>query len=214
MHAPVRMAVTVSLVVPPEGPPSLAFPQRCVNCAGPKDCESRLVVTRLVVDPDTGEQAPVTATSQVPHCRACARATRAQFLATILPFLLGFLVVGVIVFGRVGLAATDAGLDEVGRSGSPNALILGAAAGLAAGLAAGAVCEALARVLLLPIVGRSILTAPWLVSSIVSDADHVAGLTGRPDTRFTRLTLTFTNDDVAREFAAANARHVEAAPDS
>lgn len=172
---------------------------------------SRLLVSRLVVDRDTGAQRPVTAAYDVPHCDACARSTKAQFLAALLPFLAGFLVMGVAVFIRVGLAATDAGLDDVGRSGSPNALIVGAAAGLAAGLVAGAVSEALARVLLWPFVGRSMLTAPWLVTSIFSDAAHVAGLTARPDARFTRLTLTFSNDDVGREFAAANARHVEAA---
>jgi hypothetical protein len=65
-----------------------------------------------------------------------------------------------------------------------------------------------ARLLLLPIMGRALLRAPLLVPSFFTDSDYIAGLTARPNADFT-LTLTFANDEIAREFEAVNVRELQ-----
>lgn len=202
------MATTLCVSIPRNAPPLLTFPARCVGCEGAPDTESTLAVSRLVVNHKTGAQRPVKVRYQIPHCAACARRTKSVFLASLLPFTLGFLVIGLAAFAVVGLGAMALGLDEMGRPVNSNSLVLGAAAGLAAGLAGGFACEVAARLLLVPIFGRGLLRAPLLVPSLFTDADHVAGLTGRPNADFTRLTLTFDNEAIAREFSAANARQL------
>jgi hypothetical protein len=71
----------------------------------------------------------------------------------------------------------------------------------------GFVFELLARVLLLPIMGMALLRAPLLVPTFFTDVDHIAGLTMRPNADST-VTLTFSNNDIGREFEAANASHL------
>jgi hypothetical protein len=203
--------MTISLAVPMGARP-VVFPPRCVSCEGAPVAESRLLVTKLVADRARGTQKAVKVQLQIPHCAACARRTKAVFLAGLVPFVVGFLGVGGIAFAMVGFGAFAWGLDELGRPENSNSLVLGAAAGLFAGIVAGFVFELIARVLLLPVLGRALLQAPLLVPSLFTDADHVAGLTGRPNADFTQLALTFANDAVARDFAAANASHLRSNP--
>jgi hypothetical protein len=158
----------------------------------------------------TGEQEPVQFACHVPHCARCARATRVAFLAQLLPFLAGFLGVGLTAFVAAWVAASRAGLDEVGHPDHTRSLAVAAAAGLAGGLLGGLVAEVAARILLVPVFGRALRQAPLLIGTFVSDADHVAGLTALPSRDATEVTLTFGNDDIGREFAAANALRVTA----
>ncbi len=51
-----------------------------------------------------------------------------MFLAAFVPFLLGFLIVGGVVFAVVGLGVSW--LDEYGQPGKANSLVVGAAARL------------------------------------------------------------------------------------
>jgi len=95
----------------------------------------------------------------------------------------------------------------MGRPENANSLVLGAAAGLFGGIAGGFIFELVARLLLLPIMGRALLRAPLLVPTLFTDSDYVAGLTARPNADYT-LTLTFANAEIAREFEAANAREL------
>ena len=86
--------------------------------------------------------------------------------------------------------------------------MLGAAAGLVAGIVGAFVLELVTRVLLLPAFGRALWQAPLFVPSLFTDADYVAGLTGRPNADLTAVSLTFARDDIASAFAAANATRV------
>ena len=141
---------------------------------------------------------------QVPHCRRCARSTKAVFLAGCIPFVLGLLVVGVAVFLVVTFGAITWGLDEDGKPNNANSLVLGAAAGLFAGLVGGFLFEVMARIILLPVMGRGLLAAPLLALQFLTDSDYVAGLKGKLESDASRVHFTFSNDDVAREFRSLN----------
>lgn len=180
------------------------FPARCVGCGGAPTTESTLAFAKVVTTA-SGRQTPVQQRVPVPHCAACARATKAVFLASLLPFLLGLLVAGGAAFLVVGYGALRFGLDDMGRPGNANSLVVASAAALAAGLAGGFVLELATRALLLPVFGQALWRAPLLASTLLTDVDYVAGVTGRPNADLSAVTLTFALDDVAAEVDAANA---------
>ncbi len=190
------MSTTLHLPLPARNPSPLACPKPCVGCGAAP--ESRLVVHRLVMRGQKQEQ--VALTLLVPHCQRCARATKTVFMAGCVPFVLGGLLVGLVVFVVVAFGASLAGLDEMGQPGQANSLILGAFVGLIAGF----IFEVLARVVLLPFLGPALLRAPLLAQQLLNDSDYVAGLAGKLNADASRLELTFAREDVAREFVAAN----------
>lgn len=163
-----------------------------------------MALNKLVARGQKQEQ--VSLTLQVPHCQRCARATKTVFLAGCVPFVLGGLLVGLVVFALVFFFSMQAGVDELGDDESWNSLILGGAAGLFAGLLAGFVFEVGARFVLLPFLGASLLRAPLLAMQFISDSDYVAGLTAKLSADGSRLELRFARDEAAREFAAVNSR--------
>ena len=175
------------------------FPASCVGCGGPKETESNLVISRLVMRGQ--RQQEVSLKLQVPHCARCARTTKAVFLAGCIPFIAGFLLTGVAAFLVTAYWSLWFGLDE---SDDDASLVLGAAAGLLVGLAGGFVCEAVARFILVPFYGRALLHAPMLATQVFNSSDHVAGLTCKLDADASRLQLKFADEEIAREFAALN----------
>jgi len=192
--------------LPLKGQPPLAFPERCVCCGGPSQAKSTLFVNRLVRNGKKKVQ--ISAKYQVPHCERCARSTRAIFLAGLIPFALGFLAVGGLTLISVAFGALKWGLDDYGQPHNANSLVLGAAAGLFAGLIGGFLFEILARVVLLPVFGQALFRAPLLSVQFLSDADYVAGLSGKPDTQTRQLILAFSNEEIAREFERLNAGQI------
>ena len=181
-----------------------AFPGRCVSCGGPKEAESALALTRLVARGKRQEQASVRLL--VPHCERCAHATKSVFLAGCIPFVLGFLLVGAAGFLLAVYGSWAFGLDDLqspGQTQTPS-LVIGAGAGLFGGFAGGFVFELLTRLLLSPFYGSSLLRAPMLAKQFITDEDYVAGLSGKLNPDATRLTLKFSNDEVAGEFARLN----------
>jgi hypothetical protein len=197
------MATTLTVAVSGDTP--LAFPATCVGCGGAPSTTSNLALTRLVAG-RSGTQRPMHLTWPVPHCDACARSTKAVFLAQLLPFALGFVVVGGAALAAGWYGSVLFGLDEVGQTNprTPNSWVLAGAAGLFGGIVGGFAVELVARVLLLPVFGRALWAAPLLVPSIFTDADYVAGLQGRLSADGSQVTLSFARDDVAGAVAAAN----------
>ncbi len=92
----------------------------------------------------------------------------------------------------------------MGKNGNANSLVLGAAAGLFVGLLGGFLFEVIARVLLLPIMGRALLDAPLLAIQFLKDSDYVAGMSGKLSADGTQVCLTFNNSEIAREFRELN----------
>lgn len=196
------MSRTFQVPLPDEGQAPLVFPQRCVGCGAPPQTESTLLINRLA--PRGQRQVSVSAKYQIPHCARCARTTRVVFLAGLLPFGLGVLLVGGLVFFAAAFGLSALGLDDYGQPNNANSLVAGAAAALMAGLAGGFLFEVAARVVLLPFLGRALWQAPLLAAQLLNDSDYVAGLTAKPDREARFLQLTFHNAAVADEFAALN----------
>ena len=67
----------------------------------------------------------------VPHCDTCYRGTKAVFLAGLLPFLAGFILLGGAAFVLTAFYASELGIDRNSVPGSANSLVVGAAVGLA-----------------------------------------------------------------------------------
>jgi hypothetical protein len=118
--------------------------------------------------------------------------------------VLGFLVLGIIAFGFVTLEGWKLGLDDMGRHGNANSLVLGFAAGLLAGCLGGFLFEVVARVLLLPFFGNSLWSAPLLALQFLKDSDYVAGVSGKLSKDGSQVYLTFNNPEIAREFRSLN----------
>jgi hypothetical protein len=197
------MSNTFQIPFSPDQSPPIVFPDRCICCGAAKEEESTLALSRLVMRGKRQES--VILKYQVPHCRRCARSTKSVFLAGCIPFVLGLLVVGLAVFLVVAFGAIRWGLDDHGKPNNSNSLVLGAAAGLFAGLLGGFLFEVVARIILLPVMGRGLLAAPLLALQFLNDADYVAGLKGKLESDASRVHFTFSNDDVAREFRSLNA---------
>lgn len=201
---PIRFAVDVA----PSGD-APDFPSACVACASPPTTTSTLAIERLVTTA-RGAQQRRAIRWPVPHCAACARLTRTTFLAGLVPFALGFVVVGAASFMAAAWGTIVTGLDDAADLSAPRtsaSLVLGALGGLIGGVAGGFVAELIGRIILLPWFGRALLQTPLLVPSFFTDADHVAGLTATPDAALSTLTLRFTNEAMAERFAE---RHPEA----
>jgi hypothetical protein len=194
------MSRAFELAVESDRQPSLIFPDRCLSCGAPREAESRLVVTKLVLR--EGRQVPLAFRYDVPHCLRCARATRAMFLSSLIPMLRAFVGVGVWAFLRA-YPYGDA-LAGLGPANVYADLTIAAAAGLVFGIAAAFTADLAARILRLPFFGRALLRGPSFVTQFLEDSDYVAGLKGTPGKDGRSLTVRFDNDDIAAEFAALN----------
>jgi hypothetical protein len=196
------MSNSLKVTFPYEPGSPVVFPNRCICCGSAKEAESTLVLTRFVMRGKRQEEAVLK--YQIPHCWRCARSTKTVFLAGLIPFLLGLLLVGLVVFVVVTFGATRSGLDDYGSPNNDNSIVLGLAAGLFGGLVAGFVFEILARIILLPLMGKGLLVAPVLALQLLDDSDYVAGLKGKLESDASSVHLTFLNDEVGREFRSMN----------
>ena len=79
------MASTLTIVVTDLESEPLAFPATCVGCGGVPVTTSLLSFAKVVTNA-RGAQNPVHLKIPVPHCQACARSTKAVFLAGLVPF--------------------------------------------------------------------------------------------------------------------------------
>lgn len=196
------MARSFRLLLPAADPEHIRFPNRCVCCGAPRQADSTLAVSRLVMRKQ--QQESVILRYTVPHCVKCHRGTKAVFLAGLAPFLAGFILLGGAAFVLTTFYASAIGLDLNNVPGSANSLVVGAAAGLLVGLVGAFLFEGAARLLLLPVFGQALWQAPTLITQFIQDADYVAGLRGKLDSEAKHLLLTFNNDEVAAEFAGLN----------
>lgn len=198
------MPTTLTLDVVDDAAPE--FGGECVACGATADTSSTLLLERLVVV-RPGVQRTRGLRWSVPHCAACARVTKSTFLAAFVPFALGFLVTGAAAFLAVAWGTIALGLDDstaVAAPRTPASLVLGGLAGLVVGLVGGFLMELVARVLLLPWMGRALWRMPLFVPSLLTDLDAVAGLSVSPNADLSAVTLRFDRADAAAAFAAAN----------
>ena len=86
-----------------KNPPVLVFPDRCVNCGKRK--ETVLGITLQMGVQKRGQ--PVSMKLDVPMCNVCAEKERGIAKVTLVPFLIGGSLIGLIVFIPVALIAPE-----------------------------------------------------------------------------------------------------------
>src|SRR5512139_1915826 len=89
-------------------PPALKFPDCCVNCGQPKE-------TVLPLKLNTGVQKrgqTVMMDMPVPLCKACEQKERRITSVTLIPFLIGGLIIGIIAFVPAWLIAPQGTMPQ------------------------------------------------------------------------------------------------------
>lgn len=178
-------------------PPVLKFPERCVNCGKPKQVVMPMKLSMGVQKRGQG----VLMDFPVPLCAECERKERKITNITLVPFLIGGLLVFVAVFIPVWLITPD-GTTPQTLGFAPT---VGAFVGLCAGLLGGAVIEFGVKLLFVPVFGPLLLKRPLTLLSLFNDSEDVLGLSARFTENKKSLKLTFENDEIAREFENLNA---------
>ncbi len=189
--------LTVEVPIPDKKkPPALKFPERCVNCGKPKH-----VVMPLKLDMNVQKRGQgVLMDLPVPLCAVCEKKERKITNITLVPFLIGGLLVFVAVFIPVWLITPD-GTTPQTLGFAPT---VGAFVGLCAGLLVGAVIEFVVKLLFVPVFGPLLLKRPLTLLSLFNDSEDVLGLSARFTENKKSLKLTFENDEIAREFESLN----------
>jgi hypothetical protein len=100
--------------------------------------------------------------------------------------------------------AVVSGLDNFDVDEGWPALILGGAAGLLGGALGAFIAELAARLVLLPLFGRALLSAPLLTAQVLGESDYVAGLAGKLAPDGHSLLLRFSNGAIAQAVADLN----------
>jgi hypothetical protein len=179
-----------------KNPPTLVFGTRCVNCGKPN--ETMLGIS-LQMDAQKRGQ-PVIMKLDVPMCTACADKERGIAKVTLVPFLIGGFLVGLLVFIPVVLIAPD------GTSTQTLSMpwVIGGIAGLIAGLIGGSLVEFLVKILAAPFYGRLVTRRPLTLFALLTESDQLLGLAAKFSRESNMVQLIFENEDVAREFKKLN----------
>lgn len=180
----------------PKKPPKLTFPDRCVNCGKPK---MRTWTLKL----NTGAQKRgqmIQLEFDVPICAECTAKENRIGNVTWIPFFGVGVLVCVVVFVPVWLAAPE------GTTAQTYSMpyVLGAVAGMIAGMGIGTLVEFGLKLLLAPIYGKLLWKRPLTVVSVFNDSENLIGLSTAFAENRKILKLTFENDDIAREFSLLN----------
>lgn len=189
--------LTVEIPIPDKKkPPVLKFPERCVNCGKPKHVVMPMKLNMGVQKRGQG----VLMDFPVPLCAACEKKEKRITNITLVPFLIGGLLVFIAVFIPVWLLTPD-GTTTQTLGFAPT---VGAFVGLFAGLLGGAVIEFVVKLLFVPVFGSLLLKRPLTLLSLFNDSEDVLGLSVRFTEKKKSLKLTFENDEIAREFEKIN----------
>ena len=183
-------------IIDANDPPTLRFPDRCVNCGQPK--HTVLPMKLNLGFPKRGQR--VLMDFPVPLCAECERKERRMTNVTLLPFFVVGIVVCVSVFIQVWLMTPDGATSQTLGFSLP----IGALVGLSAGVIGGSIIEYALKLLFARAYGRSLSQRPLTIFGLFSDSENVIGVS----TKFTdgrkSLKLTFENDEIAREFEKLN----------
>lgn len=179
-----------------KNPPTLKFPERCVNCG---KASARAWSLNL----STGEQKRgqmVELELSVPLCAACAAKEDKIANVTWLPFFIAGLLVCVVAFIPVWLVTPEV------QTSQPQSLplLLGALVGLIAGIIGGTFVEFVLKLLFAPAYGQLLLRRPLTAFMVFSNVEQVIGLTARLSKDKQTLHLVLENDEVANEFKRLN----------
>lgn len=176
-------------------PPRLVFPQRCVQCGQPK--EDQITLTLQV---NYSQNKPLAVRLEVPMCKTCAARERQVTLVTLVPFMVGGLLAGIVAFIPTWLFAPEGSTPQTYMF----PYVLGLFAALLVGIPAGALVEALAKALAAPFFGSRLYKRPLTALAIFSDTENVLGLQAKLTHNRKTIELFFERDDIAQEFLNLN----------
>ena len=189
--------LTVEIPIPdPKKPPKLTFPDRCVNCGKPKHVVLPMKLNMGVEKRGQG----VLMDFPVPLCAECERKEKRVTFVTLIPFLIGGFIAGVIAFVPAWLLAPQGTTPQTLNFD----LVFGGFVGLIVGLIGGTVVEFVAKLLFAPMFGQLLLKRPLSVVGLFNDSEYVIGLSAKFTDKKKSLRLTFEHDGIAREFDQLN----------
>jgi hypothetical protein len=190
------------------GTVAATFPDCCVSCGGPRAAEGTLTLEPPASAAPRRRRrgAPRRIVLKAPLCARCFRADQVSFLVSLGAYAAGGVAIAVTVF--VALVILDLRFlgiftGERTANGQEPVMVLLLLAAIA-GLLGGLVVEALARIVLLPFMGRVFFHAPFWMSQMLGNTDHVAGVTAGLTPDGQRVWLRLSNDEVADAFARLN----------
>ncbi|MFZ5818895.1 MAG: hypothetical protein ACOYYJ_03250 [Chloroflexota bacterium] len=182
----------------PKNPPALKFPARCVHCGQPA-AETLPVKIPMGVEK---RAKPVILELSLPMCAEGAKLERGLAKVTLVPFLIGGLLVGLAAFVPAWLLAPEPPLQTVQTRFF--GLVIGAFVGLIAGILGGILVELAFKLLFTPVYGNSLLKRPLTAIEILSDTETYLGLSAALSKDKTQLTLAFEREEIGREFQQLN----------
>ncbi len=145
---------------------------------------------------------PVILELPLPMCAEGAKLERGLAKVTLVPFLIGGLLVGLAAFVPAWLLAPEPPLQTVQTRFF--GLVIGAFVGLIAGILGGTLVELAFKLLFTPLYGKSLLKRPLTAIEILSDTETYLGLSAALSKDKTQLTLTFEREEIGREFQQLN----------
>lgn len=191
--------LTLTLPIPdPKNPPVLKFPPRCVHCGQPTQ-ETLPVKMAMGVEK---RSRPVMLEFALPMCAAGAKLERGIAKVTLIPFLVGGLLIGLAGFVLGFLLTPEPPMQTVQTRFLP--LVIGAFVGLMAGILGGSLVELVFKLLFAPVYGKLLLQRPLTAVEIFSDTEHYVGFSAALSPDKKQLKLTFEREEVGREFQQLN----------
>lgn len=187
-------------------PPELEFDGRCVCCGKATTGTFPLKITHSAQVAGNFNEATIV----MPLCEHCAKEDERNGLISFGTFFLagGLAAIALFVLTIAGMDRFTAllGIDE--NTASRFAWAVALFVGLVGGCAVGLCAEFLARLALLPFLGRAFRFAPLLAVELLTRANYKAGVISRLSKAGDALQLSFMNTDVAMAFAQRNSRWI------
>jgi uncharacterized protein YacL len=177
-------------------PHGLKFPQRCTNCG--KAHEEVLTLSL-----HTGSQVrslPQVLAFKVPMCKACADKERSIAKVTLVPFLVGGLIFGVIAFVPAMFISPEGTTPQTLNF----PVVFGGLVGLIVGMIFGTIVEVVVKMLAMPFYGKTLARRPLTVFSLFHATDEFVGISVNLLVEKKVLQFEFENEEIAYEFAKIN----------
>jgi|SRR5690606_27967967 len=187
------------LIADLKNPPALKLPGRCVHCGKTKE-------ETLALSFDMGVQRknhPVEMKISVPMCKICADKERGIAKVTLVPFLIGALLFGIIAFIPATLMVPEnPAPDNVNTIGFP--FMVGGFVGLVVGIILGTIIEMIVKTMSIPVYGKLVTKRPLTIMSFFSNNDDLLGISGKFIKEKKIIQIEIENEEVANEFVKLN----------
>jgi hypothetical protein len=177
-------------------PYDLKFPQRCTNCGKAQE-------EVLTLSLHTGSQTrnlPQVLAFKVPMCKACAEKERSIAKVTLIPFLVGGFIFGVIAFVPAMFISPEGTTPQTLNF----PVVFGGLVGLIVGMIFGTIVEVVVKLLAMPFYGRTLSRRPLTIFSLFHATDEFVGVSVSLLGEKKILQFEFDNEEIAREFAKIN----------